>query len=111
MIYKDITTKKTIISNGQEKTVWLNVGTIRQLDDGKQFIELNIFPNTDFYVFDRKPKDPVIAPTMPVESTLPTQTTEAPHDPARYPTDVRGKELFESALSDEELESLSQIPF
>lgn len=69
MIYKDITTKKTIISNGQEKTVWLNVGTIRQLDDGKQFIELNIFPNTDFYVFDRKPKDPVIAPTMPVEST------------------------------------------
>jgi hypothetical protein len=69
MIYKDICTKRTYTANGQEKTIWLNVGTYRKTDDGKEFLELNMFPDTSFYLFEKKAKYPVIAPTSPVEST------------------------------------------
>jgi len=56
MIYKDIVTKRTYTVNGQEKTKWLNVGTLKVTDEGKEFIELNMFPNTPFYVFEKKEK-------------------------------------------------------
>jgi len=53
--YQDLVVKKTW--EGQEKPKWLTVGTIRTTDDGKQFIELNLFPDTSIYVFDRKPRE------------------------------------------------------
>lgn len=53
MQFKDICTKKEFV----EKTYWKNVGTLKTTDDGKMFIELNMFPNTDFYVFDQKQKE------------------------------------------------------
>ena len=58
MIFKDICTKKVYTQNGAEKVKWLNAGTMKILDDGKTFIELNMFPNTPFYVFDQKAKEP-----------------------------------------------------
>lgn len=56
MKYFNISTKKTFDQNGAQKTVWLSCGTMRETEDGKRFIELNMFPNTSFYVFEQKPK-------------------------------------------------------
>lgn len=56
MIFKDIVTKRTYTSKGEEKTQWLNVGTYKKTDDGKEFIELNMYPNTPFYLFEKKDK-------------------------------------------------------
>lgn len=53
MIYKDICVKKEF----NDKVKWQKVGTLKQTDDGKQFIEINIFPNQDFFVFDQKPRE------------------------------------------------------
>lgn len=54
MTFKNICVKKTFQQNGETRTKWLNVGTLKTLDNGNQFIELNIFPNQDFYVFEQK---------------------------------------------------------
>jgi hypothetical protein len=56
MIFKDICVKKTYEQNGGTKTKWLKVGTLKELEDGRQFIEINIFPGQDFYVFEQKEK-------------------------------------------------------
>lgn len=58
MKYQDLMVKKTWEQNGEIKTKWLNVGTKRTTDDGKEFIELNIMPNTPIYVFIQKQKNP-----------------------------------------------------
>lgn len=58
MIYKDICTKRTFVQkDGTEKTTWLKCGTLREMDNGNQFIELNMLPNTSFYVFEQKKKE------------------------------------------------------
>jgi len=57
MKYEDICTKKVYISNGVEKTTWLKVGVMRTSDEGKRFIELNMFPTTQFYIFEQKKKE------------------------------------------------------
>ncbi len=54
MEYKDICTKRIYQKDGKEKAAWLKVGTLRITDTGKQFIELNMFPNTPFYIFEQK---------------------------------------------------------
>ena len=53
----NICTKRTYEKDGEKKTIWLNVGTLKETDDGKRFIELNMFPNTPFYAFAPKPKE------------------------------------------------------
>ncbi len=58
MKYQDRVTKRTWEQNGEEKVKWLNIGTLRTTDDGKQFVEINILPNTPIYVFDQKPREP-----------------------------------------------------
>lgn len=57
MDYKNICTFKEYLKNGEKKKKWFPVGTLKTNDDGKQFIELNMFPNTSFYVFEQKEKD------------------------------------------------------
>lgn len=57
MEYKDICSKREYEQNGEKKTKWLNVGTLRTNDAGKMFIDLNILPNTPLYVFDKKEKE------------------------------------------------------
>lgn len=58
MEYKNICTKKTYKDrNGNEKTQWFVVGTLKTNDDSKQFIELGMFPGTAFYCFEPKPKE------------------------------------------------------
>lgn len=58
MKIENICTKKTYKNKtGEEKTAWLNVGYLKTNDEGKSFIELNMFPGTPFYVFERKEKE------------------------------------------------------
>ncbi len=55
MIYKDITTKKTYKNKqGEEKASWNKVGILKVTDDGKEYLELFMFPDTPFYVFEKK---------------------------------------------------------
>jgi hypothetical protein len=56
MIYKDICTKREYMKGEEKKVLWFKVGTLRETDDGKQFIELGMYPNTSFYVFAKKEK-------------------------------------------------------
>ncbi len=56
MKIENICTKKSYEKNGETKNIWLQVGTLKTTDDGKRFIELNMFPGTPFYVFERKEK-------------------------------------------------------
>ena len=74
MIYKDICTKKTYKVDGQEKTIWLNIGTLRKTDEGKEFIELNMFPNTPIYVFDKKVKQSEVENQPETSQSLETTT-------------------------------------
>ena len=58
MTYFDVCTKKTYKKkDGEEKTVWLKVGTFKTTDDGKRFLELNMFPTTSFYIFEQKKEE------------------------------------------------------
>ena len=58
MIYSSIKTPKTYIGkDGQEKTTWLEVGTLRETENGKKFIELNFVPDRTFVVFEPRPKE------------------------------------------------------
>lgn len=57
MKYYNICTRKTYEQNGEQKTVWLNCGTLRESDEGKKFIEINTMPDTTFFVFEHKKKE------------------------------------------------------
>jgi len=56
MQYFNICTKRTYEVGGEKKVKWLKCGTLKILGDGKKFIELTMFPNTSFYVFEQKQK-------------------------------------------------------
>ena len=58
MTFYNICSKKTYTKkDGTEKTSWLNCGVLKKTDDGKMFLELNLFPGTPFYVFPKKEKE------------------------------------------------------
>jgi len=57
MKYFDVCTKKVYQKDGKEKVIWLKAGTMKLTDDGKTFLELNMFPMTPFYVFEQKKKE------------------------------------------------------
>jgi len=57
MVYKDICTKREYEKDGKTAVKWFKVGVLKTTDEGKQFIELNIFPTTPFYVFEQKKKE------------------------------------------------------
>lgn len=57
MIYKNVCTKREYEVNRVKKVTWLQCGTLRVNDAGKEFIELNMFPNTSFYVFPKKERE------------------------------------------------------
>lgn len=74
MEIKNICTRKTVTSkNGEEKTFWNVVGVLKTVDTEngkKQFISLNMFPDTDFYVFEQRDRDdaPKQAPAQEINS-------------------------------------------
>lgn len=58
----NVTSKQTYIKDGVEKATYPRVGRLIHFDpsdknpDGGMKLELNMFPNTQFYVFEDKPK-------------------------------------------------------
>jgi hypothetical protein len=62
--FYDVSTKREYRGKaGETKTTWSKVGTFKVLPDGKQFLELFMFPNTQFFIFEQKEKD--AAPAKP----------------------------------------------
>lgn len=57
LVFEDIMTRREYEKDGEKKSVWLKCGTLKTLDNGKKFIELNMFPDTSFYVFEQKKKE------------------------------------------------------
>lgn len=62
----DIMTAKKYTKDGEEKTQWSNVGSLVKFDaNGDKpegfALELNMFPDTKFMVFEKKPKAPTVA--------------------------------------------------
>ena len=57
MDFKNIVTCQTWTDKeGNQKKKWLNCGTLKTLDDGRQFIQMNSQPETTFFVFEQKEK-------------------------------------------------------
>lgn len=58
MKFYNVSTKRTYTDKtGAEKTKWLQVGTLKETDDGKKFLTLNMFPNESFYVFEQEERE------------------------------------------------------
>lgn len=53
----NLCTKKEYERMGEKKTAWLPVGVLRETDDGKKYIELNILPGQTIYCFEPKAKE------------------------------------------------------
>ena len=57
----NIVTKKTYEKNGETKTLWLNCGNLTRFEKAGEpdsfAIELNMMPDTKFYVFEQKPRE------------------------------------------------------
>ena len=55
----NVTTKRIYkTKSGEEKASWNNVGTLTAFEDGYG-LELSMFPDTKFYLFDKEKKDTV----------------------------------------------------
>lgn len=62
----NVTVPKKYTQNGEEKTSWKNVGTLVKFEakDGKPesyILELNMFPETKFGVFEDTPREQTAA--------------------------------------------------
>lgn len=58
----DIVVPHKYTKDGEEKTAWKNVGTMVRFDATSEkpesfIIELNMYPDVDFKVFEQKPRD------------------------------------------------------
>jgi hypothetical protein len=52
----NVTSVKKYMKGAEEKKIWLTVGTITEFDNGNSILELNMFPNQQFSIFENKPK-------------------------------------------------------
>lgn len=61
-----IKSSKSYTKNGEQKTIWLGIGTLTIMDDGKIFVELNMTPEQRYMAFplDEKPRE---APKADIE--------------------------------------------
>jgi hypothetical protein len=76
----DIVVPNKYTKNGEEKTAWKNVGTLVKFDATNDkpegfLLELNMFPETTFKVFEQKEK--TATPTTNSPSVLPDYGSEA----------------------------------
>lgn len=74
MKISNITVKKTYQKDGVDRNVWLNVGSLIKFDatpdkPEQMIIELNMFPNQKFHVFENEKR--VIANTVLPSSVNP----------------------------------------
>lgn len=69
----NVTTQGTYTKNGEEKKTYPQVGKLVQFDDtaekkGGFILELNMFPNTKFYVFEDEKEKTQEAPVVDNET-------------------------------------------
>ena len=86
----NIVIPKKYDKNGEEKTAWKNVGTLVRFpatEEKKEgyILELNMFPDTTFKVFEEKPRDPEQQP-RPAQPA-PTSSN------ADYPADINPDDI------------------
>lgn len=43
--------KKEFVKDGENKSIWLGVGTVIKFDNGSMILELNMFPGKQFGIF------------------------------------------------------------
>lgn len=77
----NIVVPKKYIKNQEEKTSWKNVGTLVRFPATEEkeegyIMELNMFPNVDFRVFEEKPKEEYQKPRERVVSYDAPQISE-----------------------------------
>ena len=68
MVRYNISVPREYDKNGEKKTAWSNVGKLVRFEaNGEKpegfVIELFMFPNTKFMVFEEKPRDEQVAPS------------------------------------------------
>jgi hypothetical protein len=102
--------KKYSDKQGNERTQWNTVGSLIYFEaNGEKSegfkLELPIFGNTQFYVFEQKPK------TSP-QGTQNSQTSNTPHNDQNEPTEAISGSIGDSTDSDTmTAEDLASIPF
>jgi len=64
----NINTAKKYTKDGEEKTQWNRVGTLVEFKEGEFALELNMFPDTKYFVFEDKPKTDTSNGTIPPEA-------------------------------------------
>lgn len=67
----NINTAKKYTKDGVEKTQWNRVGTLVEFKEGEFALELNMFPDTKYFVFKDEPKteSPKVTPEYPTDLT------------------------------------------
>ncbi len=91
-----VPSKYTDKNSNEEKTKWSTVGTMVHFDpsernpEGNYLLELNMFPDTKFMLFEQKPREDGQGQAPPQTQQAPPQSntpdpapaTPASHDPA-----------------------------
>lgn len=77
----NITVPRKYEKNGEEKTAWGNVGRLVKFDATESkpesfIIELNMFPETKFMVFEEKEKEDAPKKQVVEEPTIQTEETQ-----------------------------------
>lgn len=108
----DVVVPKKYTKNGAEKTNWNNVGKLIKFDaDGEKpegfILELNMFPETKFGIFEQKPKTPPNQVQTPPDGKIPVQTTQDPLNVAFWGS---GEVNGEQPPKEEEIK-VEEIPF
>lgn len=62
MTYLKVCTKKLVLIDGKERTLWFRVGTMRITEKGTRFLTLFHQPETDFHVFDMDEQEEELHP-------------------------------------------------
>ena len=61
MKIKKVTTKKGYVGkDGSQKAQWLDVGVIKVLDDGREYLTMNHQPDVTYYIFEQENKAPKV---------------------------------------------------
>lgn len=69
MKFYNICSKQTYKKkDGTEKTNWLKVGILKEGEDGKKYVSLNLVPNESFYVFEMEEKQEAQPPVTPEQA-------------------------------------------
>ena len=56
----DVCSRRFYEKDGEKKTNWYKVGTLKEADSGKKYLHLFLFPQTEFFIFEKEEAVPEI---------------------------------------------------